>query len=569
MVQPRSAKLPMKRIPQLFKPKETPGISPWEKNQPDPDHVKEYESPQRISFLLYAEKIEQILQTHQIGAEEFPADEAFAVLRDMNEYLLLQETITPEHFDESIHRYFAACLAVPPPVDFDDMDTDLSWYQGYFAWRETAIKLVYQFIERNAVVMSPQIVDLCNRYLQDAGNPKQMTQEMKYCEQLLDDIHVDTATHELPGFNYIAEQVYKATSVRRAQLSNKSRPYEAVYKFLCRTGHEQAIREVAHDYVHQDSGEYLVSEILDSGVKIPNDAFNQELPPEETDATKYWDEVSQYELQKPGSKIITAILAEYGLTSEQYLDAWYHSGYEKNGFVSSHLLNLAALKEIEAQQEGGAWLLTNRFGIKNFARYPLELLLEQIERADDASVPYGLIVTAGSDYNGAFHNKYRIETKTDIREKAHALGMHTRAIECASVHGMARRLLMLEKVYGQGNVEFLYAEGHGTEQSIQLGSTEKDRLTAGVLGYGEKRTPLFFKPRAPILLESCSTGVKGGIAQSIASALDTEVTAPTEESLGVTDIVFTRDEQGILIFTGKHHFDEQVAGQTTTHKKES
>ena len=114
---------------------------------------------------------------------------------------------------------------------------------------------------------------------------------------------------------------------------------------------------------------------------------------------------------------------------------------------------------------------------------------------------------------------------------------------------LARRIIELDNAYAKtaGKIDFALIHGHGTPDSIQLGAGngfirgKEHIITKDIWSRGAQRLSSFFRKRAPIVLDSCSTGKNAGIGQQLSAVFRTKVVAPdAPENLMVLTAKLTR-----------------------------
>lgn len=190
--------------------------------------------------------------------------------------------------------------------------------------------------------------------------------------------------------------------------------------------------------------------------------------------------------------------------------------------------NLRTMRVIEAVVPGSVALLHNRFGIKEFGRYPQQILIQQAQDVDK-DIPYGVVFFPRGDYNDAFDE----DTGNLVELFEDTQGRHgIRIFECDTKRDMARAFLSLNKAYGAKNkIAFGVWGGHGSAHSVELGTESVQ--TDDFNGEGVQRIREFFEPGAPIVMLACSTGsdtFTEPIAKALADIFGTEVIAPNKDT---------------------------------------
>jgi len=303
--------------------------------------------------------------------------------------------------------------------------------------------------------------------------------------------------------------------------------------------------------------------------------------------------------RKDGRFGIASFFAEKLGLNDSVVAKWQHSKVlkvkSKKGteiFGESYTKNLEAAKSLEKARPGSARRLYDGFGIANFARYDEEMLLRQLEMAEQ-DTPYGVAAYPEADWNGAFFNNPSLgEAGKELLNG----GFGTRIVEVASQFELARRLNGFNKKYGKGGhkIDFMFIAGHGTKDSVQLrerkaapqiapppippaagtsdeeyqkalaawklrletSAAQKETLVSGDIKEGRGRgirraADEWFEEGAPVVFISCSTGIEGGIAQTAAKELGFNTVGPNKPTnIEAIDVRF--DERGKPIFDVKY-----------------
>jgi hypothetical protein len=228
-----------------------------------------------------------------------------------------------------------------------------------------------------------------------------------------------------------------------------------------------------------------------------------------------------------------------GLDGEDILDALYG----RTEGSPEILYNISAIRYLEETRPGVAKLLREKFGIRHFERYPMDLLTKQAEQIENTEIPYGIVMNPTSDHNDAFGYHHWIWGK--LGEQLEEQGYALRILEGNGKLEVVKKLLGLNKKYGENHkISFAIIGGHGGEHAIGFGPWKGDKgslLQEDLLGKGAPRTSQFFEPNPTIVLVSCSTGVEGGIAQQLSETLDARVIAP-DVPTNLSDINVTTEE---------------------------
>lgn len=203
---------------------------------------------------------------------------------------------------------------------------------------------------------------------------------------------------------------------------------------------------------------------------------------------------------------------------DDYVDSWY---------IDKNLRNIRGLENFENKS---AKYLYNNFGIRSFGRYTMRELKKQYQERDDMG-PYGICFQAVMDWNGSFSESNQTE---DIRDKVEENEFILRVIEANGKIELAKRLLFLRDKYNQ-KIKFMYMHVHGNTDVIGLGDREgNDRkfLQEDLKGKGVQRVKELFEDNAELILSSCLTGVKGGLAEEMANTYNVKVIASDKPTQG-------------------------------------
>ena len=231
------------------------------------------------------------------------------------------------------------------------------------------------------------------------------------------------------------------------------------------------------------------------------------------------------------------ILKKFDFSESEVSDlikSWLSVEDDDEWYISQNLRNIRGLENFENKS---AKYLYNNFGIRCFGRYRIHELKKQYDERDDMG-PYGLCFQAVMDWNGSFSQSNQSE---DIREKVEENSFILRVIEANGKIDLAKRLLFLRDKYNQ-KIKFMYMHVHGNTDVIGLGDREgSDRkfLQEDLKGKGVQRIKELFESNAELILSSCLTGVKGGLAEEMSNVYNVKVIAsdkPTEGKLKSVDI---------------------------------
>lgn len=215
--------------------------------------------------------------------------------------------------------------------------------------------------------------------------------------------------------------------------------------------------------------------------------------------------------RRKGAEWVNQFLAQYALQGSEFLHAWrMGSQGDKKKRIATDLERIISL---EASEAGSTRVLTKEFGIYHYYRYPEVMLLRQYRERNRADLPYGVVINAYSDYNGAFRNdsnNKELYTKLSI---LHNYKYAVRIMEAGSPNEIRKRLEYVNKKYGnEHKIAFAMLGGHGTRNGIRFG----EGIMSGKLYVGDLKgrggslgqAGEFFEEHPTIILNSCSTGRK-------------------------------------------------------------
>ncbi len=213
----------------------------------------------------------------------------------------------------------------------------------------------------------------------------------------------------------------------------------------------------------------------------------------------------------------------FGLDPESLFEAWNWKAAELEA-------NLRTMNQVEAGQAGAVRILHDTFGIKEFLRYPPELLVAQAKEVG-VNQPYGVIIFPRHDAEGSFDDITGALKKLFEDTRGHH-GL--RVFEVAGKYGknsLAKALLSLDKRYGESNkISFMVLGGHGLPGSVTLGfrkALEQHKLE----GAARRNVKGLFEENPSIMLFACSTGHEQGIARELSRILEGTAMGPETTAL--------------------------------------
>lgn len=243
--------------------------------------------------------------------------------------------------------------------------------------------------------------------------------------------------------------------------------------------------------------------------------------------------------QEKVKNLFDQIGRKYGWNMDVFFKSWKNNSSNQDpiGFREDVVKNLSEMIWAERDAPGSTRYLHEECGITNFRRYPREMLIEQYNKREDADTPYGVICYPQSDHNGAFGNRsyeWQYLTESIDRLKSDGHPVNIRFVEIENKRELFKNLARLDRRYGdKQKISFMLLGGHGTPNSIQLGPDEDEShkiRVEDIERISSEKLASYFKPDFTLMLESCSTGKNGGIAQKISQALQCTVTAPSKDT---------------------------------------
>lgn len=262
------------------------------------------------------------------------------------------------------------------------------------------------------------------------------------------------------------------------------------------------------------------------------------------------------EVAKQGEKIVLNFLEKHKLSRDVF-EAWKRSGNQIYEIVER---NMTSIGMLEKENPGICSFLYREFGIADFGRYPVELLLSQYREVDKLENPYGVVIFPRDDHNGAFYNDAfaLLEFYKKLQGE-----FSLRVFECDGKIGVARALLKCSKKYNppgeKGHkISLAIIGGHGSRDSIRFGvGRDRDFLFIDdLMGKGVQKTSEFFEANPTIILVSCSTGADKGIGQKLSEVMGAKVIAPKTPT-NISEIQVGKRRGGKFRFNAKYRSEEK------------
>lgn len=280
------------------------------------------------------------------------------------------------------------------------------------------------------------------------------------------------------------------------------------------------------------------------------------------------------------------LLTNLGLDSEKILDRWERgaSAYENIALFAD---NMRVALQLESAVPGGqvAKTLVDEFGIHNFARYPLDILVKQFKEKD-APGPYGVTIMGVDDYNGSTYNAPLPYQRIFDQIQGN---MNLRIYEVEGRDSFVNTIASAAEK--NGKISFAIIDAHGSSDGISFSDEHAD-LTIHDLKYSKnaERITAAFVDHPTVILNSCNTGnvkressdsyrrrreragekrvrwkVDPGFAEELSRGFNAEVIAPNlSTSLQDLDIQF--DAAGRPRFTALYEDDDGNASKDTYYR---
>lgn len=262
--------------------------------------------------------------------------------------------------------------------------------------------------------------------------------------------------------------------------------------------------------------------------------------------------------QELGNYRIFQMLKKYEFTRDEVdrlIQKWQFAGGSEKYMPEAFLKNIRTIEIVEKERPGISKFLISKFGIYNFGRYSTELLIKNYDEYENQELPYGVVMFAEDDHNGAY-----FEYKEELDDLAKSLnGKYIlRIAEVGGKQDLLRLLVRLRLKYGEKHkISFGVLGAHGNMDVITLGNVsntgDRDIRRSNIKQYGNRRYKLF-EDNGTLVLLSCESGKKGAIGEDISEAINTKTIAPKGKT-GLKSIKAILEEGGNTEFSVKfsHH----------------
>ncbi|MEK7571978.1 MAG: hypothetical protein AAB553_06925 [Patescibacteria group bacterium] len=219
-------------------------------------------------------------------------------------------------------------------------------------------------------------------------------------------------------------------------------------------------------------------------------------------------------------------LAQCGWSWEEVIDDWKASCSEAMlGNIVGR--NIEAIKALETEETGCTKVLSERFGIKCFGRYPKELLLRQYHERNNAYISYGIVINPRrADPKGTLYQKIYERMYTSLIDQflSAAFPREPRfgiRVTEGSEHDIEERLTAFPQRYGsKKKIAFGIISGHSDGWGVRLDD-----------GYSlEMRHIAELFSHKDIVLNACYSGIDQGVAQQMSAFTDGRVHTSADSS---------------------------------------
>ncbi len=223
--------------------------------------------------------------------------------------------------------------------------------------------------------------------------------------------------------------------------------------------------------------------------------------------------------------------------------------YEKK----ERVLQARLLAILQSPERGHDYLnyFVNKCGIRNLDRFSLGFLDKVYADKDNTEKPYGLLILARADHNGAFGHD--VQMYDEFYKDMEKYGQRLLIAEASSDKELLQQIQAAYTRSGQKKMGFMVIGGHGTPDNIQLGSYEnvhkKTPKRSGDFQKDEdshirmsiRASRKYIEPKAEVLAMSCSTGM-----------VNQESTYPIAKAVAMRTGLITKGLSKPLASTGLH-----------------
>lgn len=276
---------------------------------------------------------------------------------------------------------------------------------------------------------------------------------------------------------------------------------------------------------------YQVATYVQKNIKLEDDEDHKEVNLKVTDY--------------PCKTLLKTVVESYDVDAIDCIDTWLnnHTAKERGPYHACPKVfdNIVKMMELEQCSPGSVSKLNKKFGIRNFQRYPKKMLISQCETIDDRQTPFGIMMDAAYDWNGAFDNDIITHRLSELDSSKYLC----RIFEAKTKQEVARHLIGIRQKYDQ-KISFAFISAHGNKDMIIFDDGSKSNIfsISDLSRNGAKRVGDFFEKHATLIFNACSTGVAGGIGEKVQKELGVyKVIAPSIPA-HIKDVEFTIDKDG-------------------------
>jgi hypothetical protein len=225
-----------------------------------------------------------------------------------------------------------------------------------------------------------------------------------------------------------------------------------------------------------------------------------------------------------------------GLDTSQLEDAWDAGCDDERPRYGRW--NVNTISRLEVQRPGAAKELMDKFGIRNFARFPVEVLVDQFDNRDDADTPYGVMVMSTADKRGAFKSDTKRALVKQIADQSKAIGQHFRIFEFNGNVELSRIPFKLHWRYKKP-ISYLAWVNHSSFDNFRTGAgigqdnylyqhQVQELCDADKFKTYRQWIGSLFTARATGALDACTAGDDGAIGQTLCNLLGIPFNAPSK-----------------------------------------
>lgn len=266
-------------------------------------------------------------------------------------------------------------------------------------------------------------------------------------------------------------------------------------------------------------------------------------------------------------------LRRLGIDPSIFLPRWIDSCYappfpsHQNELI---VRNIEAFKKLEGIKPGITAFLYKKYGIADFARYPIEMLVEQYNLRDDQTRDYMALFFPRADDEGSFYGE--IDVLLCLFKQLKNFGYTARICESGSKAELLHRFNRLRKIHRK--ITDLMLSGHGSPRGFRVGRDATFMVGKGAIHIDDlmnsERAPtkvnqalsLAVEEGASVIFNSCFTGSSVGITNKT-SEVNPGITThgPSAPSI-IKGIVVTKKPDGRLAY--KVDFDDFHRAKSNT-----